>query len=222
MDAVIKVGGSLSKDPPSLRALCHHLGKIAESHRVLIVPGGGEFADMVRHYDRLYGLPAAASHKMAILAMDQYGLMLSSLTPNSFATYSLKEACRAKGGKLPIFLPSRLMFLRDPLENSWRVTSDSIAAYIALRVKARSLILVKDVDGIFTGDPKGHKDVTLIREVSASELQEKIRQSCVDEFLPILLKGEGLNCYVVNGRHPNRIVSLLMGEYAVCTHILPF
>lgn len=221
MEAVIKVGGSLSKDPPSLRALCNLLGKNAGSHKVLIVPGGGEFADTVRRYDMLYGLPATASHKMAILAMDQYGLMLNSLTPNSFATYSLKEACRAKSGKLPIFLPSRLMFLKDPLENSWRVTSDSIAAYIALKVKARSLILAKDVDGIFTGDPKSQGDVTLIREVSASELQEKIRKSCVDEFLPTLLKGKGLNCYVVSGRNPDRIISLLHGEYTICTHIAP-
>ncbi|MEM1767378.1 MAG: delta 1-pyrroline-5-carboxylate synthetase [Candidatus Bathyarchaeia archaeon] len=221
MEAVIKVGGSLLGDPPSLRALCRCLEEIAENYKILIVPGGGGFADMVRYYDRLYGLPATTSHRMAILAMDQYGLMLNSLMPKSFTTYSLRAACRARGGRLPILLPSRLMFLKDPLENSWRVTSDSIAAYIAVEAKARKLILAKDVDGVFTGDPKSQGDAKLIRELSASELQEKVKQSCVDEFLPIILREKGLNCYVVNGRHPDRVVSLLRGEYAVCTRILP-
>ncbi|MEM3162537.1 MAG: delta 1-pyrroline-5-carboxylate synthetase [Candidatus Bathyarchaeia archaeon] len=219
MEAVIKVGGSLSADPPALRALCQFLGFLAEKYRILIVPGGGGFADAVRHYDGLYGLPAAAAHKMAILAMDQYGLMLGSLTPKSFTTYSLTEACRAKGGSLPILLPSRLMFQRDPLESSWHVTSDSIAAYIAAEAHARRLILAKDVDGIFTEDPKSHGGAVLIGKISASEIQG--RQICVDRVLPKILKEKGLNCYVVNGKHPERIRGILKGENTVYTHIIP-
>lgn len=219
MEAVIKVGGSLSTDPPVLKALCQFLGVLAEKHRLLIVPGGGGFADTVRHYDGLYGLPAAAAHKMAILAMDQYGLMLSSLTPNSFTTHSLREACRAKGGSLPILLPSRLIFQRDPLESSWHVTSDSIAAYIAAEAHVQRLILTKDVDGIFTEDPKSHGDAVLIRKIAASELQG--RQTCVDRVLPKLLKEKGLKCYVVNGKHPERIRGILKGENTVYTLVIP-
>ncbi|MEM4297882.1 MAG: delta 1-pyrroline-5-carboxylate synthetase [Nitrososphaerota archaeon] len=205
MEAVIKVGGSLSEDPPALRTFCRFLGGLAESHRILVVPGGGKFADAVRQYDGLYGLPATVAHKMAILAMDQYGLLLGSLTLGSFTTHSLIRACRSPRRSIPIILPSKLMFQRDPLENSWRVTSDSIA--------------VKDVDGIFTEDPKSRTDAVLIREISASELRG--RRAGVDEFLPDLLKEKGLNCYVVNGKHPERIRSLLMGESTVHTHIIP-
>ncbi|MCS7095876.1 MAG: delta 1-pyrroline-5-carboxylate synthetase [Nitrososphaerota archaeon] len=219
MEAVVKVGGSLSADPSSLKALCRFLGGLAGKHRIMIVPGGGGFADTVRRYDGLYGLPAAASHRMAILAMDQYGLLLGSLTPNSFTTTSLVRACKAGIGSLPILLPSRLLFQRDPLENSWRVTSDSIAAYIAAEAEAGRLILAKDVDGIFTEDPKSRGDAVLIRELSASELQG--RRTCVDEVLPKLLMEKGLNCYVVNGKNPDRIESILKGENAVYTHIIP-
>lgn len=220
MDAVVKVGGSLSGDPSALRALCRHLGGWASRYRLMIVPGGGDFADAVRRHDRLYGLPNIISHKMAILAMDQYGLLLSSLTPYAFTTYSLKRACNAPGNSLPILLPSRFMFKRNPLENSWRVTSDSIAAYFASEIQAEKLIIVKDVDGIFTSDPKKHADAKLIEEVYASELE--IRQhSCVDAFLPTLLKLKGLGCYVVNGRHPERIMRILEGEKAVYTRIIP-
>ncbi|MBS7618318.1 amino acid kinase [Candidatus Bathyarchaeota archaeon] len=167
MEAVIKIGGSLSKDPPTLKALCQFIGALAENYRIMVVPGGGKFADAVRECDRLYRLPATITHKMAILAMDQYGLMISSLIPNSFTTYSLRESCRAKGGKLPVLLPSRLMFFMNPLENSWRITSDSIAAFIAAKARAQNLILAKDVDGIFTKDPKIYTDAVLIGKLPA-------------------------------------------------------
>ena len=67
--------------------------------------------------------------------MDQYGLLLSDLTPESVTVSKLLEAKRVlDSGQLPIFLPSDLFFKEDPLENSWDVTSDSIAVYIAGRL----------------------------------------------------------------------------------------
>jgi aspartokinase-like uncharacterized kinase len=47
MDAVIKIGGSLAEDPAALRALCNRLGEIAKKYRIVVVPGGGKFADVV-------------------------------------------------------------------------------------------------------------------------------------------------------------------------------
>lgn len=220
MEALIKVGGSLSADPQALKSLCQFMGRLAEEYAIVIVPGGGGFADTVRHYDRIYRLPATVTHRMAILAMDQYGLMLSGLAPNSFITYSLREARRAGRGRLPILLPSRLMFRRDPLENSWRVTSDSIAAYIAAEAGAKRLVLAKDVDGIFTLDPKVDAGASLLKEVSASGLLRE-RRHCIDEFLPLVLRERRLDCYVVNGKHPERIRDILEGRGALCTHIIP-
>ena len=46
------------------------------------------------------------------------------------------------------------MLKENPLENSWEVTSDSIAAYLCGRLGLKELILITDVDGIFTSDPK--------------------------------------------------------------------
>lgn len=219
MEAVLKVGGSLAEPPASLKKLCEMLASFVEDQRILIVPGGGRFADVVRNFDRTYGLSNSVAHKMAILAMDQFGLFLSDITPNSYVSYSLEKAKNPPRGTLPIFLPSRFIFRRDPLEHSWDVTSDSIAAYIAGALRARKLVLVTDVDGIFTENPKKSLDAKLIEEVSAEQLLGWNKRTSVDKTLPRILLKTKLDCYVVNGRHPERIRAVLRNEKSIYTHI---
>jgi hypothetical protein len=219
MDAVLKVGGSLSEHQAGLRKLCKELASLAEDYRLLVVPGGGKFADIVRDFDKAYGLSSTTAHRMAVLAMDQYGLFLSDITPNSYVIDSLEEAKRTLGGRLPIFLPSRLIFGEDPLEHSWDVTSDSIAAYIAGVLHAEKLILATDVDGIFTKNPRKSLDAKLIAEVSAKELLNWNKSTSVDKTLPKILLKTRLDCYVVNGKYPERIKAILENKEAVYTHI---
>jgi aspartokinase-like uncharacterized kinase len=219
MEAVLKVGGSLSEDPYILTRLCKELSVLAKEHRIVVVPGGGEFADTVRKLDKKYGLSDAVAHKLAVLAMDQYGLLLSEITPDSISSYSLDKVSNHVKGKLPIFLPSQHMFCEDPLENSWDVTSDSIAAYIAGLLNAEKLILVTDVDGIFPEDPKQNLDAKLIEELSAKELEGWNKRTSVDTTLPKILMETELDCYVVNGKHPERIGLILENKKTVCTHV---
>jgi aspartokinase-like uncharacterized kinase len=218
MDAVIKIGGSLAEDPADLSALCNKLGKIAKKYRIVVVPGGGKFADVVREFDQRFVLFPDISHRMALLGMDQFGLLLSQIIPNSCAVYLLNDAKQLSEIKVvPIFLPSRLMFQDDPLEHSWDVTSDSIAAYVASRLNADKVILATDVDGIFTSDPKKHSDAKLLKRTSASELLKLIQRTSVDQFLPKLLLKTQMDCYIVNGKYPERIEAILAGQHAVCT-----
>lgn len=219
MDAVIKVGGSLAEYPADLRKLCRALGTIAQTHRVLVVPGGGKFADIVREFNKAYNLSSTIAHKMAILAMDQFGLFLSHITPNSHVSYSIKEMEKSVTGTLPIFLPSRFMFSKDPLEHSWDVTSDTIAAYIAGVLHAKKLILATDVDGIFTGDPKKNPNAKLIKEISAKKLLAWNNTTSVDKTLPKILLKTKLDCYVVNGRYPKRIKAILENKKPISTNI---
>jgi hypothetical protein len=218
MDALIKIGGSLAEDPAALRALCNKLGEIAKKYRIVVVPGGGKFADVVRDFDRRYVLFPDISHRMAILGMDQFGLLLSQIIPNSCATYLLNDAKQLSEIRVvPIFLPSRLMLQDDPLEHSWDVTSDSIAAYIASRLNTDKVILVTDVDGIFTSDPKKYSDAKLIKKLTTKKLLKLAQRTSVDKFLPKLLLNTQIDCYVVNGAYPERIEAILAGQHTICT-----
>jgi aspartokinase-like uncharacterized kinase len=220
MDAVIKVGGSLAEDPERLRALCAKLGEFAKKYAIVVVPGGGRFADVVRDFDKRFTLSGEIVHRMAVLGMDQFGLLLSQIIPNSCATYLLSDARQlSEIGVVPVFLPSRLMFREDPLENSWDVTSDSISAYVASRLHAAKVVLVTDVDGVFTEDPKRHADAVLIGRLSAEELLKLKQRTSVDRYLPKLLLESPIDCYVVNGNYPERIEAVLAGQQATCTLI---
>lgn len=222
MDAVIKVGGSLAENPNALQALGTELSFLAKRFALSVVPGGGKFADAIREIDAKFNLPPQVSHKMAIMAMDQYGLLLSSAFPDSHTCNSLAEARRiANEGALPILLPSKLLSRKDPFAPSWDVTSDSIAAYIGIKLKACKVVLATNVDGIFTENPSNHAQAILLKSVSADELLAVGKRTSVDKFLPTLLNKYPIPCYVVNGFHSERIGELLLDKPFIGTRILP-
>ena len=221
MDAtVVKVGGSLALYPEKLRALCAKLSEISAKHKLIVVPGGGEFADVVRGVDKRFNLSSKASHRMAILGMDQYGFLLSDLMPCSCAVNQLENVQKVLDlGKLPVFLSSNLLLSEDPLQNSWDVTSDSITVYIAGQLHISKVLLVTDVDGVYTCDPKKHSDAKLIKRLSAKELLMMNKRTSVDKFLPKLLLQLQIECFVVNGLYPERVEAVLVGRDTVCTLI---
>lgn len=218
--AVVKVGGSLALQPKKLRSLCAKLSEVSLKHDIVVLPGGGEFADTVRNLDSRFKLSSAVSHRMAILGMDQYGLLLSDLLPNSCVVNKLEDVQRTVGlGKLPVFLPSNFLFSTDPLENAWSVTSDSIAVYVAGQLHSNRVVLVTDVDGVYTCDPKKFSDAKLISNFSAENLLKLKKRTSVDEFLPKLVVQLKIRCFVVNGFYPTRLEAVLEGQETVCTII---
>lgn len=142
-DLLIKVGGSLGRGD-TLPPLMQRIGLLAVRKRVLVVPGGGVFADLVRRQMTRLRLDEATAHLMALFAMDQYGLLLSSQSRRATVVDNLKAAeLVAEAGRVPVLLPSSLIRGQAGLERSFRLTSDSIAAHLAGRVRASQLVLLK-------------------------------------------------------------------------------
>ena len=144
VDVVVKVGGALLAHPAHLDAVLAALDQVAGASRLLIVPGGGPFAEAVRDVDRRFALTDDAAHWMAILAMDQYAHLLASrLNVAALAWNPADIAAALERRRLPVLAPSRWLREADPLPHSWDVTSDSIAAWVAGAVGAARLVLVK-------------------------------------------------------------------------------
>jgi 5-(aminomethyl)-3-furanmethanol phosphate kinase len=198
MLTVVKIGGGLGAD--ALPALCNALGELGERHPLLVVPGGAGFADAVREADRRFGLGAATSHRMAILAMEQFGWLLSELIPGAERRADL---ARVSAGRTTVLLPAGLAL--DELPASWQVTSDSIAAWVAVRVGAGRLVLIKDVDALFTDWPARGAPIA---QLTAAELAA-LRPGGVDAYLPTALARAGFETWVISGRDPERLVELL-------------
>jgi 5-(aminomethyl)-3-furanmethanol phosphate kinase len=151
---VIKVGGGLSSLPGALERISLAVARAAAAQPVLVVPGGGPFADAVRAFDRNVGLDPHAAHWMAVLAMDQYAHVLASRIPGALLVEEVGEIAKGFAQRRPVVLaPSRWMRAADLLPHSWDVTSDSIAAVIAGGLGASRLVLVKP-----TCDPRDALD----------------------------------------------------------------
>ena len=209
----MKVGGSLSRRPTALKRLCLRLSALASNYEFVIVPGGGSFADSVRMCYRVFRLSELAAHKMAILAMSQYGLLIADITPRAIPVYAIEECLVVhRKGFLPVLIPHRLLELKDPFPPSWDVTSDSISVYIARLLKAKKLILVKDVDGIYDGQGR------LMKTVDLDWLRRN--RSCLDSYFPEVAEGLAMRCYVVNGFKPQRVEEALRDIETICTEVL--
>lgn len=205
-EAVLKIGGSLSRGQ-SLAALCQEIGRLGARHRLLVVPGGGDFADTVRDHYRRYRLRETTAHHMALLAMDQYGWLLGDLTPNGDVVRDILSARKSTAnGRVPILLPATLLIQADPLPHSWQVTSDSIAAWIAGLTRAAQLVLLKDVDGL-RSDLSRSDGAEVLPAMSVRELMN--HRGGVDEYLVVLLASLDLETWVINGQLSERLASLL-------------
>jgi len=142
--SVIKIGGGLAAVPGALDRVCRAVGAAGCDHPILVVPGGGIFADAVREFDRTVGLSPDAAHWMAILAMDQYAHVLAERIPGARLIEepgAVPQALTPSG--VAVLAPSRWMRSADVLPHSWEVTSDSIAAFVAGALDAARLILIK-------------------------------------------------------------------------------
>ncbi|MHA1130998.1 MAG: amino acid kinase family protein, partial [Candidatus Helarchaeota archaeon] len=124
--------------------------------------------------------------------------------------------------RIPVFMPFHYLFENDPLEHSWDITSDSIAAYLAEVLHAQKLILLKDVDGIFTCDPKQFPpvQVKLLPEINLNHSDLTHFHSCIDTSLPKFLRQYHRSCFITNGLHPERLVQILQNKKTIYTKIV--
>lgn len=204
MDWIVKIGGSLFPEDAV------ELAKTLVGKDVMLICGGGELANVLRRYDKKMGYSNTATHRSAILCMDILGMLLSDKVPAAVGVYSFPEAQEVLNeGKLPILIPSKILFDLDPLKHSWEVTSDSLSLYIAHQLKAK-LLIATDVDGIYDPQPSMH-GTQLIRDISAKKLLD-FGETSVDEYLANLLLQYRYSCYVVNGKYPQRVLSVIEGR----------
>jgi aspartokinase-like uncharacterized kinase len=162
---VVKIGGGLLRDEglDGLRRACSEVNEIATRRPVLVVPGGGPFADAVRAVDAQVGLADDVAHGLALRAMDQLGAMLVPLLPGAETLTDL-VAPRAVG----VLAVAPAFAGRPEIPASWAVTSDSLAVLAAGAIGAEEAVLLKPVAGVVARWPS---DDPPLRELTAGELQ---------------------------------------------------
>jgi aspartokinase-like uncharacterized kinase len=199
IDLVLKLGGSLLASG-GVASLLGPLAELARTKHIVVVPGGGPFADAVRRACTLHDPGPSASHWMAILGMDQHAQLLSGLLPEArLATGPDEVGAATAQGRLAVLAPFRWLRREDPLPHGWHVTSDSIAAWVAARLAARRLVLLKSLEGAL--GPAGELLTEIGADVAAAA-------GIVDEHFQRAL-APTVECWIVSGRRPERLRELL-------------
>lgn len=140
---VAKLGGSYAFSPTLSPWLSAIEGAVGE---IVIVPGGGPFADVVREIQPKLGFDDRAAHAMALLAMAQFGHALTSVGGDLglVMAESRAEIDRALARRhIPVWSPYAMLRGAPDVPASWAVTSDSLALWLAQTIRAPQVLLIK-------------------------------------------------------------------------------
>jgi len=187
---IVKVGGSLYNQIPDLIPVIK-----ASKRPLLLIPGGGPFADLVRRIQ----VDNDTAHWMAVSAMEQYGLFIASfgISTTDFISTPLATT---------VFLPYRYLRLTDPLPHTWDVTSDTIAALVAHALHL-DLLLLKSVDGIF------------INGIFQEQVTMPVETDVIDPFFIPFVAQNSVRVTIINGTQPERVAKYLKGDQVLRTDI---
>jgi aspartokinase-like uncharacterized kinase len=143
---VVKVGGSLY-DLPDLRCRLQRCLDEQNAGRVLLVPGGGPAANVVRDFDSCHALGEETAHWLALRALTLNAHFLAELMHQ----VRIVDHPRHAVGRVAV-LDAFAFSIRDEREHpdrrlphTWAVTSDAVAARAAVAGGAARLVLLKSV-----------------------------------------------------------------------------
>jgi aspartokinase-like uncharacterized kinase len=148
---VLKVGGSLF-DVPDLEIRLRRWRNSLASQQVILVPGGAKLVRTLRSAQAKFGFDHETAHWLAVRALKRNAIYLSGLLSSDDAGVEIVETVQSPmGSNNCVVLDCYAFLLMDEgkpgcLPHSWSVSSDSIAARVALVGNAAELILLKSVD----------------------------------------------------------------------------
>ncbi|WP_036302749.1 uridylate kinase [Methylotenera sp. L2L1] len=205
---VVKLGGSLLGSPELPRWL-DMLVKISDG-KVIIVPGGSVFADAVREAQQRTGVDDTVAHHLALLAMDQFGLLLTGINSRLVtASSELELAERGWQHRAIVWLPSKMVLADDVISKNWQVTSDSLSAWLAKKIGAERLLLVKS------------KPLSAYANSTSVLLQTLVNDTLVDEAFGDYCLAQHFQTYVVHKANYDAVEPILskrrMDDQSVAT-----
>ena len=217
MLVVIRIGGSVIASPTNLQLITKYaklLKKLRkDGHRIVTVVGGGTLARQLIKIGNELGLSEEAQDWLAIHVSRLYAVLFTlKLGQNGKKGIptSVSEAVKALN-KNGIVVMGGLM----P-----GMTTDTVAAQLAQRTKAKLLVKVTDQEGIFDRDPRKHEDARKLDKLTYSSLTKLLEQNrhragihqILDPVAVKILQKTHVKTIVVNGYRPQNIQKAIEGE----------
>ena len=165
-------------------------------------------------YDKVFG---EYNHTVAQVLLTKNVLFNEHLRQNAYNTFStLLEM-----GIIPIVNENDTVAI-DELELEVG-ENDSLAATVAALANADLLIIMSDIDGLYDCDPRKNKDAKRfevvklidddIRKMASGSGSNRGTGGMITKVSAAAVANEaGINCCVMNGNAPERLLNLIQGE----------
>ncbi|WP_455367682.1 amino acid kinase family protein [[Eubacterium] cellulosolvens] len=222
---VVKIGGYgiIDYGRKIVLPLVKEIGHLSRNNKLLIVTGGGV---RVRHILDLgldLGIPTGVLAELAGKISEQNAIMLSVLLSkyNGVRIHTsdlLEVPTYVNLGLLPIIhgTPPYGFYEHPPLQGSIPPHRTDTGAFLVAEVLgAKNCILVKNVDGLYSEDPRINPQTEIISEITAQELLKMDMEDMVLERMTVELLRSAKNVKevkIVNGHIRGNITKAIMGE----------
>lgn len=224
---VVKIGGRsvIDMGKKITYPVVEVLGRLLESERLILGVGGGVRSRHVFSIGLDLGLPTGALAQISVAdALGNAHILGTLLSPYGVVAIPPEIF----GHLLPLFIHSApgVIFNGVPPYSLWehppgigRIPphrTDAGCFILGECFGVKSVTLVKDVDGLYTADPKENPKADFIKEIGAKELKKRALKSLpFDEIIPDLLINARLvkQLQIVNGHEPERIAAAIRGEH---------
>lgn len=221
---IVKIGGKILEKLENIESTITQFKHLINKNiiqRVIIIPGGGSNVNFIRELDKKLSIGDDLAHWMSIYAMNLNGIKINERFSDIKCINDYHQLLKSNE-PFSIFLPFDYLKFSDKLPHSWDITSDSIALYLAYKLKLNECYLIKDVDGIFNDKKQ------IISNIRAQEyidfkkakmlanignLREIKKSKPIDNYLPSLINKYEVECIILNGsKGKSRILNYFNGS----------
>ena len=223
---VVQIGGLsiMDRGHTAVQPLLDEILANQERHKQVIGVGPGVRARHILSVGLDLGLPTGALATLAAKSSAQNAYMVSCLLANHgfvyleapFIVQLLPAMLAAARGAVFNGIPPYDLWEHPPALGKLPPHGSDAGSYLVGEVfGARSVILLKDVDGLYSADPKTNPDARFIPDIGAAELiAMKLPTLPIEPVVLELLTRARLvkSVRIVNGLKPGNLTRALNGE----------
>lgn len=190
--------------------------------------------------DQLLGLAQThasvqALNTIVLNHLHHHGIPAVSLPPHAFLTLDNHQPTRSTFTLFEQYLQHQFIPITfgDVVLDSTLTFSicsgDLLIELLAKHFKPDGVIFVMDEDGIYTANPKTDTQAQLVKTSTAQQLTSLTTSANTHADVTSGMKGKintiqrlallGIDTFVVNGNHPDRLKAILTGKSTICTHV---
>jgi molybdenum storage protein len=224
--AIMKIGGQsiCDRGVKALPAILKEIVRNRSNHKMLITTGGGTRSRHIYTIGLEMGMPTGVIAKFGSMVSEQNALMIATL----LSPWGGVKISHSDIVKLPTYFAEKIIpvmhgmppydyFAIKPKVGRIPIHRTDVGLVIlADLIGSRTILFIKDENGLYSDDPKKNPQATFIPEIGAKDLLARDQDDLVIErpCLEIMQNSEVIEkVQIINGLVEGNITRALNGEH---------